>query len=168
MSLVVETGTGSATAESYTTVAEATAYHAARNNTAWAAIATDALREAALRKATDYMVSMYRNRWQGYRTTPTVQALDWPRVSVEVEGVWVESDEIPETIKRACAEYALKSVSADLLSDLTQGVLSETVGPISVSYDRSSPQRTRYVYIEAMLRPYLKSGGNISMGLVRT
>jgi hypothetical protein len=168
MSIIIEDGTGLATAEACISVADASTYFTARGVTAWGAVTTDALREAALRKATEYMTAMFRNRWQGYRTTPTVQALDWPRVSVEVEGVWVESDEIPETIKRACAEYALKSVSADLLSDLTQGVLSETVGPISVSYDRSSPQRTRYVYIEAMLRPYLKSGGNISMGLVRT
>jgi hypothetical protein len=87
---------------------------------------------------------------------------------VIVEGYLVDNDSVPETIKRACAELALKASSADLSPDLTQGVTSETVGPISVTYDKNSPQATRYKAIDAMLAPFLKAGSNsISMGLVR-
>jgi len=168
MAIVVEDGTGKSTAESYISVADASTYHTARGNTAWAALTTDALREAALRKATDYMRQAYRSRWQGYRVNED-QALDWPRYDVEVEGYAVDSDIVPTEIKNACAELALKASSADLNPDLTQGVLSEQVGSISVTYDKNSPQRTRYAAIDAMLAPYLKAGGGgCSMGLIRS
>lgn len=167
MSLIVEDGTGKADAESYISVADASAYHTARNNTAWAALSTDTLREAALRKATEYMVNAYRSRWQGTRKTED-QALCWPRYSVVVEGYLVDDASVPEIVKRACAELALKASAADLAPDLTQGVVREQVGPIAVEYDRTSPQATRYAAIEAMLRPFLKSGGGCSVSLVRT
>jgi len=168
MAIVVEDGTGKSTAESYISVADASTYHTARGNTAWAALTTDALREAALRKATDYMRQAYRSRWQGYRVNED-QALDWPRYDVEVEGYAVDSDIVPTEIKNACAELALKASSADLNPDLTQGVLSEQVGSISVTYDKNSPQRTRYAAIDAMLAPYLKAGGGgCSMGVIRS
>ena len=168
MAIVVEDGTGKSTAESYISVADASTYHTARGNTAWAALTTDALREAALRKATDYMRQAYRSRWQGYRVNED-QALDWPRYDVEVEGYAVDSDIVPTEVKNACAELALKASSADLNPDLTQGVLSEQVGSISVTYDKNSPQRTRYAAIDAMLAPYLKAGGGgCSMGLIRS
>jgi len=168
MAIVVELGAGSANAESYCTVAFATAYHADRNNTAWAALATDALKEAALRKATEYMVGTYRSRWQGYRVNED-QSLDWPRYGVEVDGYAIDDDIVPEEIKKACAEFALRASSADLLTDQSQGVLSEKVGPIEVTYDKSSPQTTRYKAIENILLPFLKAGSDsICMRLVRS
>lgn len=168
MALTVETGTGSATAESYISVADASTYHSNRGNAAWAALSTDAIREQCLRKATDYMVAAFRDRWQGERVLET-QALDWPRNAVTVEGYLLDSDSIPETIKRACAELALKAATADLQPDLTQGVLSESVGAISVTYDKGSPQATRYAFINAMLAPFFKAGASsgVTMGLVR-
>jgi hypothetical protein len=168
MSLIVEDGTGKNTAESYISVADATTYFTARAITAWSALATDALREAALRKATEYMIATYRDRWQGARTYPLVQALCWPRYNVVIEGVNVDDDVIPETIKRVCCELALKASVADLSPDLTQGVLSEQIGSIAVTYDKNSPQTVRYKAVDAMLAPYLsgKSGG-INVGLVR-
>jgi len=167
MSLIVETGSGSATAESLTSVVYITAYHAARGNSAWALLTTPQM-EAAARKATDYFGQVYGQRLQGSRTYPTVQALDLPRVGIVVNDVYVDSDIVPDMIQRAISELALKASAADLQADLTQGVVSESVGPISVQYDRSSPQRVRYTAIDAMLAPFLKAGSNsISMGLVR-
>jgi hypothetical protein len=169
MALIVEDGTGKSNSESFISVADASTYFTARAVTAWAALATDAIREAALRKATEYMTAEYRNRWQGQRTTATVQALCWPRVGVVIENVTIDSDEVPEIIKRATAELAIRAASGDLSPDLTQGVLSEGVGPLAVTYDKSSPQATRFKQIDAMLAPFLKAGSNnISMGLVRT
>jgi len=167
MTIEVESGTGSATAESYISVADASTYHTARGNTAWAGLASDTVREQCLRKATDYMRQAYRSRWQGYKVNED-QALDWPRYDVEVEGWGVDSDIVPEEVKRACAELALKASAAELAPDLTQGVTSETVGPISVTYDKNSPQRVRYAAIDAMLAPFLTSGGGCSVKLVRT
>ncbi len=166
MSLEVELGTGSATAESFISVADASTYHTARGNAAWAALASDTVREQCLRKATDYMEQVYRSRWQGWRKTED-QALCWPRYDVIVEGYLVDSDSVPEIVKRACAELALKASAADLAPDLTQGVVREQVGPIAVEYDKNSPQATRYKAIDAMLAPFLKSGGGCSVKLER-
>ena len=168
MALEVEDGTGKSTAESYISVADASSYHTARGNTAWAALATDALREAALRRATDYMRQAYRSRWQGYKVNED-QALDWPRYDVEVEGYAIDSDIVPTEIKNACAELALRASAADLNPDLTQGVAREKVGQIEVEYDKASPQRVRYPAIDAILSPYLKAGGGgCSMGVIRS
>jgi hypothetical protein len=169
MALVVEDGTGLSTAESYISVADASTYFTARGNTTWDALDTGeatAAREAALRKATDYMTAVYRDRWEGVRYTED-QALDWPRSGVVRDSWSVDIDEIPTEVKRACAELALKSASAALNPDLKQGKVSVTVGPIKTEYDKNSPQYTRYKAIDAMLRPFLLSGGGCSVGLVR-
>jgi len=167
MALEVEDGTGKATAESFISVTDASTYHTARGNAAWAALASDAVREQCLRKATDYMEQVYRSRWQGCRVSET-QALSWPRYSVVVEGYLVDDASVPDAVKRACAELALKASSADLAPDLTQGVVREQIGPIAVEYDKNSPQATRYRAIDAMLAPFLTSGGGCSVKLVRT
>lgn len=166
MSIIVEDGTGLSTAESYISVADATTYFSARGDTTWAAISTDALREAYLRKATEYMTQVYRSRWEGVRYTET-QALDWPREGVVRDSWQVDTDEVPVEVQRACAELALKASAAELYADLTRGVVREKVGPIEVEYDKASPERVRYSAIDAMLQPYLKSGGGVSVGLVR-
>jgi hypothetical protein len=168
MTLIVEDGSIVTGAESYISVSDASNYHTVRGNTAWAALTTDALREAALRRATDYMRQAYRSRWQGYKVNEE-QALDWPRYDVEVEGYAVDSDIVPTEVKNACAELALRASAADLNPDLTQGVLSEQVGSIQVTYDKASPQFTRYRAIDALLSPYLKAGGGgCSMGVIRS
>ena len=168
MALVVEDGTGLSTAESYISVADASTYHSNRGNAAWAALASDTVREQYLRKATDYMTAMYRNSWQGYRVDDE-QALDWPRYGCVVDGFDIDSESVPTPIKNACAELALKASAAELNPDLTQGVLSEQVGSISVTYDKASPQFTRYKAIDAIISPYLlANGGGCSMGVIRS
>lgn len=163
--LIVEDGSIVTGAESYCTVDYADTYHENRGNTAWAALTT-AQKEAALRLATDYMLQMFRARWQGYRVTDT-QSLDWPRYNVIVDGYYVDSDIVPDIVQRACAEFALRASGGDLWADETQAVASEAVGSISVTYRVGSPQRTRYPAIEALLQPYLKAGGGMSIGIVR-
>jgi hypothetical protein len=167
MALTVEDGTIVAGAESYISVADASTYHTNRGNAAWAALASDTVREQCLRKATDYMIQAYTARWQGVRYVAETQALDWPREGVVVNGVEVDYDTVPTAVKNACAELALKAATETLNADLEQGVLSEQVGSISVSYDRTTPQSKRYKAIDAMLAPYLNSGGGCSVGLVR-
>lgn len=165
MALIVEDGTVVAGAESYVTVAAADTYHSNRGNTAWAALSTTN-KEIALRKGTDYMLQAYRARWQGYRHDAD-QTLDWPRDYVYLEpfivgavGSYpylVANNIVPAEVKNACAELALKASSADLLADLTQQKTSVTIGPISTTYNSSSPQYKRYIAIDAMLAPYLVS-----------
>ena len=163
--LYVKNRTGAFTLNEVLTNGTYTADQGAANPT----VATsDILREQWLRKATEYMIQVFTARWQGERTYPLVQALDWPRTGVIVNGVSVDYDIVPQAVERACAEYALRAAAGALAADLSQGVLSEQVGSISVTYDRNSPQRARYPALDNILLPYLKSGGGISVGLVRT
>jgi hypothetical protein len=84
-----------------------------------------------------------------------------------VDSWQIDDNIIPEIVKRACAELALKVMSAELSPDLTRGIVREKIGPLETEYDKASPERTRYSAIEAMLRPFLRPGGGISMGLIR-
>lgn len=173
MTLIVENGTVVASAESYITVTDADTYLAARGLTTWAALVT-AAKEQALRKATDYMVQIYRARWKGYRKDAD-QTLDWPRVWVYLEpysqgaiGTYpflVDDDIVPTEVKNVCAELALRSSVADLAPDLTRGKQSVTIGPISTVYDSADPQYTRYRALDLTLRPYLTgSSVNVDLG----
>lgn len=174
MAIVVEDGTGKADAESYISVSDASSYHSARGNAAWAALASDTVREQCLRKATEYLTQVYGQAWAGYRVT-TTQALDWPRYEVPRRDIgavgyllafW-SATEVPEPVKRACAELALRASSGDLLGDVGRPTIEETVGPITVRYAEGARQTTRYPAIEGMLAPLLGPGGTGSFAVVR-
>lgn len=172
MAIVVEDGTGKADAESYISVSDASTYHSARGNAAWAALASDTVREQCLRKATEYMRQVYGQAWAGYRVS-TTQALDWPRYEVPRRDVGVllanywPSTSVPTDVQRACAELALRASSADLLSDLGRPAVEETVGPITVRYAEGARQSKRYPTVEGMLAPFLRAGGTSSAAVVR-
>lgn len=172
MPLIVEDGTGRADAESYASAAEADAYHLARGNTAWAEVAD---KEGALRRATDYMAQAYRSRWKSFRATST-QALDWPRAYVEIQdapsgygsfAAYYPNNSVPAEVKRACMELALIAASQDLAPNLSRAAKEETVGPIRVVYDESSPEYQRYRKVDMLLAPLLGRGG-ASTRLVRS
>lgn len=170
MALEVEDGTGKANAESFVSVAEALTYHAARGNTAWAALASDALREQALRRATDYMQQVYRSRWQGSRVS-SAQRLEWPRDGVTKRANYPYHDYyanniVPEEVRNVCAELALKAATASLAPDLDRAKSSVTVGPLSVTYDPASPEAKRYRAVEMTILHMLEGAGN-SARLVR-
>ena len=165
MSLVVETGTGSATGESFCSVSDALAYHAARGNATWATITTTQ-QEQALRRATDYMEAVYSQRWAGTRTT-SVQALSWPRYNVFVNGFVTLSSSIPRAVINACSELALRAVAGELLSDSTQQKTRTKVDVLEVEFDKYSPQSTQYLAITALLAPYFESGSGVEVKVVR-
>lgn len=157
MTLVVENGTGLSTAESYVSVADADARHTALGNAAWTG--TDAAKEAALRRATVYMEQAYRMRWLGSRAVET-QALSWPRyITQQVDGWYIDSNEVPAAVVSSCADLALRALSADLNADLTQGIKREKVGPLETEYSEYSPQAARYRAVDMALAPYLTGGG---------
>lgn len=166
MALVTEDGSGRSDSESLISVADATAYHAARGNAAWAALSSDTIREQLLRKATDAMMQMFAGRWAGTRVSST-QALDWPRYNVPMKdgpanlpysyGVasYYPSNTIPAPVARACAELALKAASGDLVSDGSQAVKREKIGPLEVEYQDATTSGTSYRAIEGMLAPFM-------------
>lgn len=164
MALEVEDGTGKANAESYISVADASARHTAFGNTAWTG--TDAVKEAALRRATGYIEQAFRSRWQGCRVVST-QALSWPRSGVCVDDYPVDSDVVPTDVANACADLALRALTADLNADQTRAVIREKVGPLETEYSEHSPQAKQYRAVDMMLAPYLTGGGAMAR-LVRS
>lgn len=165
MTLVVEDGTGLANAESYASVAEFKTYHANIGNDV--ALITDTTIEQLLRRATQYMVAVYRQRWQGRRTLST-QALDFPRYDVVVDGYSVLSNIVPLEVKNACCELALKANDGALMVDVGQTVIREKVDVIEVEYDKFSPVQTRYSQIDNLLYPFLSSANSFEAKTVRT
>lgn len=166
MALIVEDGTAKADAESYASVAAADTYHANRGNTAWAAIATTALKEAALRKATDYMGQCFLTRWKGYRYS-TTQALDWPRSMVPMPGgygvTYYATNAIPVAVINACCELALRASAGDLAEDTAQEIIREKVGQLETEYQPGSRAGARYPAITRLLGPLLTGSGGIML-----
>lgn len=167
MALIIETGQGGIDSESYASVADADAYHAARGATNWATLTTTE-KEQALRRATDHIGQAYRPRWKGYRVT-TTQALDWPRHDVLREdggaysGGYYPSNAIPAELRNACALLALKAAGGDLAPDIEPLATREKVGPIEIERAPGSRQTVRYQAIDKLLAPLLKDGGSESM-----
>ena len=166
MALVPEDGTGLANADSYCSQAEATTYHAAMGNAAWALLSSDA-KDQCIRRATSYMVGAYRLRWAGTRML-AAQALDWPRSLVPRRDTpllqYYDNASVPTEVKNACASLALRASTVTLLADQSQRASSVTVGPISKTYAEGSKVATTYSEVDSMLRPFLKAGsGQIQM-----
>lgn len=140
--MALDTAPGSATADSYASVAQADAWHAGRGNAAWEAL-TEAAKETALRRATTWIGATYGPRFGGLPVYPRVQALAWPRTGVtDADGYAVPHDAIPVEIVRATAEAALRealtpgSLSPDYVA--SAAVVREKVGPLEVEYRGSS------------------------------
>lgn len=164
MALIVEDGTGLATAESFISVADASARQAALGNTNWATL-TETEMEQALRRATAYMEQAYRQSWKGTRLYRD-QALSWPRYGAVVDGYDLNSDYVPADVANACADLAFKAAADDLAPDLERGIKREKVGPLETEFDTLSPQATRYRAADMALAPYLKGSSAMAM-LVR-
>lgn len=164
MALIFEDGTGRADAESFASVAQADAHHAAVGNAAWAALDTEA-KEVNLRLATIYMQGHYSGLWKGDLVYST-QALAWPRAGVYREQFLLPSNQVPVEVVKACCELALKASAGPLVVDEAAQVKSKQVGPIAVTYADGARQQKRYAAVDATLRPLL-SGGGAGIRLVR-
>lgn len=133
MAFTVEDGTQVEGANAYISVAYADTYHTDRGNAGWTG--TDAAKEKAIIKATDYIDKRFGRKFRGTREAKN-QELEWPRFNAVDNDGWLLSDvdEIPRNLKKACAEYALRALTAELVTDPTtsQEVESvrEKVGPI--------------------------------------
>lgn len=159
MAFTVETGSIVAGANSYVPVAYADAYHSDRGNAAWTG--ADAVKEAALIKATDYIEQIYAERWGGGLVLLD-QPLSWPRV-----GFWEpDSTEIPDRLKQAVCILALEALTDDLNPVQDRAVKREKVDVIEVEYMDNAAERKRRPAIDGLLRPYLV-GGRFNAKVVR-
>jgi hypothetical protein len=169
MALVVEDGTGIATANSYVTVAEADTYFTDRSEESWAA--TTESKEAALIKATDYVETRWIEKYRGRVEFPdTPQALGFPRLDLYTkQGTLISG--IPTNLKKAIFEYALKALTTSLfleptIDDTGQKLTLKRskVGPIEkeVEYAEGSTVSSIKPFASAdlLMKQYVTTGGS--------
>lgn len=171
--MTLVTTPGAADADSYASVAAADAYFSSRGVTTWTG--ADSVKEAALRRATTYLDSQYRDRWVGRRANMS-QTLAWPRI----EGLWgilydvddypIATDVIPSQVQRATFEAALLTLTGITLEPrLERGgaikSISKGVGPLqkSVTYMDGATPTDRYTTIEGLLRGLVSGNSNVRL-----
>ena len=179
MALTIETGLIVAGADSYASVADADTYHTNNGTAAWA-LASNEAKEAALRKACRYLDGRYRARWKGRRVQPVAQALEWPRGGVCIGEtypagnathdvgfggeIYIPYDSIPQRLKDAQCELALRALDGDLAADASTGVKREKVDIIDTEYFAGAvPGQTAYVAVEQLISDYLITTGNVDL-----
>ncbi|MCB9902407.1 MAG: hypothetical protein H6826_13775 [Planctomycetes bacterium] len=157
------TVSGSAS-DSYATLAEATAYHAARLwSDEWGA-STDPKREAALKWATRLIDQL------DFPTTSqkavSTQALRWPRSYVyDPDGARLPTAIVPAPIREACCELAYYLLKEDRAAELEVPEFQAiTVGPIDLQYNVVDRYMTKKSTLPRsvvdILRPYLVGYGS--------
>ena len=159
VTLVVETGASLATANTWASASEFTAYcnDHGYSLTAYPLADTQAV---ALILAAEYLRNEDRYAYRGQRTTDT-QRLPWPRAGVVVlygTGVPLASTNIPTALKDAQCELAYRALSAAIQPDLDRGggVSSVSAGPVSVSYNPNALRETLVQVAQGVLKPYLR------------
>lgn len=115
MPFVPETGDGLIDSNSYITVEFADSYHSDRGHVAWNAF-TLTQKQQCLVRATDYIDKRFGRRFRGSKKSEP-QSLEWPRLDAYDNDrlLLASSNEIPRSLRKACAEYALR---AGLLGEL--------------------------------------------------
>lgn len=171
---------GAADADSYFSLAEATAYFTARGITAWTG--TDAVKENAARRGTTYLDNQYRGRWVGVRSFEA-QLLAWPRRDgtrgwgyplLDLDGFDIPADSVPQQIKNAAMEAALLALTGvDMEPRLERGgmikSIGKSVGPLrkDITYMDGAPSVDRFLAIEGLLRGLVNSMPGSTSGNVR-
>ena len=158
-SFVVETGTGSATANSYVSLDDAADYFDSRGETTFAAL-PQTTRQAALVKATAYVDASYAFRGIAVSST---QALAWPRAYVVDEnGYDVSSTVVPAAIKAATCELALYAATKPLTPIYTAADRKKRVkaGSVEVEYeDGATDRQIRFDLVDRLLSGLTRAGG---------
>lgn len=170
MALVVESGTGSATADGFASAATVDTYAENRGHTAWTDETDDDLKEAAIRRATTYLSAAFT--WKGSRRQGRDQALAWPRYGVhDADGWVVASDAVPTEIVQACCELAVYELATpgglSPTVDLTARVKRKKIGPIETEYAVPSmtadSARPILTLVEDLISGLLANGSNSNL-----
>lgn len=136
--MAIITTAGSATANSYASVAELDAYAENRLPVAAAfATASDELKEAALIAAARGIDANID--WTGVATVPETQAMTWPRAGMLNRNKYaIANTVIPVDLKNAQCEFAYQLIAgADKVSDddaAAKGVASLKAGSVAIGF----------------------------------
>ncbi len=175
MAVTVVATVGSASANSFVTLAEADTYMEGKlpSPTTWDAASDDTCNRALV-SAARWLSAL---AWLGDRADAT-QALSWPRSSVvdptDPDGLEFDTDEIPQALKDAQCELALLMVNAgttDLAgAHATDGVLRKRVDVIETEYAAPWERATeldRYPTVTRLLVGLMAARGGASVPLGR-
>ena len=176
MALVVEDGTGKATSESYISVADADTYVSAyatdKDGVApatWTGAST-AVKENALRVATQWIDRRHEGRWKGEKSVKT-QRLSWPRSGVIADGITVDDDAIPRGLTEAEVEVALLFVGGDTLFENYETTSSLELERVKVEgieieerYATARSERDVYEKVNALLGQLVEDAATVVRG----
>lgn len=155
MALVVEDGSVVAGADAYVSLSAANTYftnHGAP--TQWTG-ATDAVKEAAIRYATQWLDAVFS--WRG-EVVSNDQVLDWPRAGVyDDENRYVDSDSIPRLLKDATCEAALEHLKSSLIEGKERGgkVKRTKLGPIEKEFMDGAPGERSRPFVSQLVAPFV-------------
>lgn len=160
--VVVETGSLVAGANSFVTRAEVAAY---AENRGYAFTAADALLDGAVIRAGDYLKNETRFVYRGARRTAT-QTMPWPREGASYyRGPDIPNDNIPQCLKDAQCELAYRSLAGtNLQPDLSRGgrIKRQRVDVIEREFFDDAPSETTILAVLGILAPILTSSGAIT------
>jgi hypothetical protein len=174
MAVTIVATAGSATANSFVTLAEANTFMEGRlNASTWETDASDDNKNRALVEATRQLSAM---QWLGLRTD-TTQILSWPRT-------WVTNPDspslafytttiIPQRVKDATMELAFQFIKAGTVDVAalagTAGIKRKKVDVLETEYDtaRRPTGLALYPSVTRYIRPLLSEVGPYSSTIVR-
>lgn len=161
MALIIENGSTVIGANSYVTVTEAKNYATARLENF---PTDDAAVEALLIDAMDYLEAL-RRQFQGTKAS-TEQELQWPRLTVVIDGENFASDAIPKELKNAQCQLAIDSYAVGGLAPSTDGYAAskEKVDVIEVEYATSNDATAAmptFPKADKWLEPLLKNSSGM-------
>ena len=159
----LEDGSGVDNANALVSVADATQFIENYGDSADWSAATNEEKENAIRQATRYLDLNYV--WAGYKLYDD-QNLQWPRYEMyDEDGNYMDQDAIPEKVKEACADLALKVIEGDtlLLDQDNESKVKrkkEIVGPITEETEYAgtgeSPDK-QYTTADKLIAPFIIS-----------
>jgi hypothetical protein len=164
--LVVETGSIVAGANTYVSLSEVNSYHSVRGNSAWAALASDTIRENCILRAMDYIEKVYHGLWKGYLVNMD-QPLAWPRAfakradSTGYAEQYYSQTVIPPVLKSAVCELSLISSTEDLVSNEEKRTIREKIDVVEVEYAPSATSQTNWKTATLWLNPLLNTMPNM-------
>jgi hypothetical protein len=133
-SFTVETGSGTANANSYVPSTFADDYHDSCGNSVWATYDV-ATKQAAIVRATFYIDKRFGRKFRGYKLS-SIQPLQWPRLDAFDDSGYMFGNDgnLPPQLMKACAEYALRAaiymtLAPDPLLPAPVQDLSDAAGP---------------------------------------
>lgn len=159
ITIVQETGTGSASANSYITLSD---YEAFLTNRGLSDTTGNEAKKGRIIQSMDWLETLDK-RFKGIKKTNT-QALLWPRESVVVNNYAVSSTIIPQTLKDAQSQLVYDTATTGIYN-VNDGktVLSEKIGPIEIKYAQTVADiQPIFRKVEEMLGILYKTAGGVS------